>query len=205
MEAKLFAIKLEKRIKEAMDFISQETGDTLTKLYYKPIQETTYEILGKILLKKLEGVELGERQVPLPVEEFFQLIEKKDVKEEFRRIFSGIQFVEKDWLMYDVDMKEIYCNVGKGYIDAGGRFDQLNRKMVKEIFFNDMLQLAYKHTAMGMFKSLDDEWRRNAHRLERFRDWLIRKHEDLYGHDIVEVEEVYEAEVLETRTRNAGK
>jgi hypothetical protein len=77
--------------------------------------------------------------------------------------------------------------------------------MVKEIFFTDMLQLAYKHTAMGMFKSLDDEWRRNAHRLERFRDWLIRKHEDLYGHDIVEVEEVYEAELLETRTRNAGK
>jgi hypothetical protein len=203
MEAKLFAIKLEKRIKEAMDFISQETGDTLTKLYYKPIQETTYETLGRILLKKLAGVDIGERQLPVLVEEFFQLIEKKDVKEEFRRIFSGIQFVEKDWLVYDVDMKEIYCNVGRGYIDGGGRFDQLNRRTVKEIFFQNMLQLTYKHTAMGMFKSLDDEWRRNAHRIERFRDWLIRKHEDLYGHDIVEVEEVYEAEVLEPRTRNA--
>jgi len=205
MEAKLFAIKLEKRIKEAMDFISQETGDTLTSLYYKPIQETTYETLGKILLKKLAGVDIGERHVPLLVEEFFQIIEKKDVKEEFRRIFSGIQFVEKDWLAYDIDMKEIYINIGKGYIDAGGRFDQLSRKMVKDIFFNNMLQLTYRHTAMGMFKSLDDEWRRNSHRVERFRDWLIRKHEDLYGHDIVEVEEVYEAEVVEARGRNPAR
>jgi hypothetical protein len=205
MEAKLFAIKLEKRIKEAMDFISQETGDTLTKLYYKPIQETTYETLGRILLKKLAGVDLGERQVPLLVEEFFQLIEKKEVKDEFRRIFSGIQFVDKDWLVYDIDMKEIYCNIGKSYIDTGGRFDQLNRRMVKEIFFQNMLHLTYRHTAMGMFKSLDDEWRRNAHRVERFRDWLIRKHEDLYGHDIVEVEEVYEAEVVEARGRNPGR
>ena len=141
----------------------------------------------------------------MPVEEFFQLIEKKDVKEEFRRIFTGIQFVEKDWLVYDVDMKEIYCNIGKSYIDTGGRFDQLNRRMVKEIFFQNMLHLTYRHTAMGMFKSLDDEWRRNAHRVERFRDWLIRKHEDLYGHDIVEVEEVYEAEVVEARGRNPGR
>jgi hypothetical protein len=68
-----------------------------------------------------------------------------------------------------------------------------------------MLQLAYKHTAMGMFKSLDDEWRRNSHRVERFRDWLIRKHGDLYGHDIEEVEEVYEAEVVEARGRNPAR
>jgi len=205
MEGKLFAIKLERRIKEAMDYISRETGDTLTKLYYKPIQETTYETLGRLLLKKLEGVELLERQVPLMVEEFFQLIEKKEVKEEFRRIFSGVQFVEKEWLQYEMDMKEINTSIGKTYIDTGGRFDPISRKLVKEIFFNNMIQMTYKHTAMGMFKSLDDEWRKNAHRIERFRDWLIRKHEELYGHDIVEVEEVYEAEVLETRAKSTGK
>jgi len=205
MEAKLFAIKLERRIKEAMDYISRETGDTLTRLYYKPIQETTYETLGRLLLRKLGGVEQGERQVPLLVEEFFQLVEKKDVKEEFRRIFTGVQFVEKEWLQYEMDMKEINTTIGRTYIDTGGRFDPISRKLVKEVFFNLMLQMAYKHTAMGMFKSLDDEWRRNAHRIERFRDWLIRKHEELYGHDIVEVEEVYEAEVLETRAKNLGK
>jgi hypothetical protein len=205
MEAKLFAIKLERRIKEAMDYISRETGDTLTRLYYKPIQETTYETLGRLLLRKLAGAEQTERQVPLLVEEFFQLVEKKDVKEEFRRIFSGVQFVEKEWLQYEMDMKEINTTIGKTYIDTGGKFEPISRKLVKEIFFNLMLQMAYKHTAMGMFKSLDDEWRRNAHRIERFRDWLIRKHEELYGHDIVEVEEVYEAEVLETRAKNLGK
>ena len=202
MEAKTFAIKLERRIKEAMDYISRETGDTLTKLYYRPIQETTYETLGRLLLRKLEGVELTERHVPLMVEEFFQLIEKKDVKEEFRRIFSGVQFVDKEWLQYEMDMKEINTSVGKAYIDAGGKFEPISRRLVKEIFFTNMLQMTYKHTAMGMFKNLDDEWHRNAHRIERFRDWLIRKHEDLYGHDIEEVEEVYEAEVLETRTKN---
>ena len=205
MEAKLFAIKLERRIKEAMDYISRETGDTLTKLYYKPIQETTYETLGRLLLRKLEGLEQTERQVPLLVEEFFQLIEKKDVKEEFRRIFSGVQFVEKEWLQYEMDMKEINTSIGKTYIDTGGKFDPISRRLVKEIFFNNMIQMTYRHTAMGMFKNLDDEWRKNAHRTERFRDWLIRKHEELYGHDIVEVEEVYEAEVLETRARNTGK
>ena len=205
MEAKLFAIKLERRIKEAMDYISRETGDTLTRLYYKPIQETTYETLGRLLLRKLAGAEQTERQVPLLVEEFFQLVEKKDVKEEFRRIFSGVQFVEKEWLQYEMDMKEINTTIGKTYIDTGGKFEPISRKLVKEIFFNLMLQMAYKHTAMGMFKSLDDEWRRNAHRIERFRDLLIRKHEELYGHDIVEVEEVYEAEVLETRAKNLGK
>ena len=205
MEAKLFAIKLERRIKEAMDYISKETGDTLTRLYYKPIQETTFETLGKILLRKLAGVELTERQFPLLVEEFFQLVEKKEVKEEFRRIFSGVQFVEKEWLQYEIDMREIHMSVGKTYIDMGGKFDPVSRRLVKEIFFQNMLQMTYRHTAMGMFKGLDDEWKRNAHRIERFRDWLIRKHEELYGHDIVEVEEVYEAEVLETRGKNLGK
>ncbi len=205
MEAKLFAIKLERRIKEAMDYISRETGDTLTKLYYKPIQETTYETLGRLLLRKLEATEQTERQVPLMVEEFFQLVEKKEVKEEFRRIFTGVQFVEKEWLQYEMDMREMNTAIGKAYIDAGGKFDPISRRLVKEIFFQNMLQMTYKHTAMGMFKSLDDEWRRNAHRIERFREWLIRKHEELYGHDIVEVEEVYEAEVLETRAKNLGK
>ena len=205
MEAKLFAIKLEKRIKEAMDFISRETGDTLTKLYYKPIQDTTYEVLGKLLLKRLESVELGERQVPLLVEEFVQLMEKKDVKEEFRRMFSGIQFVEKEWMIYEMDMKDIHSEIGRCYIERNGRFEKVDRRMVTQLFFTIMVHNSYKLTAMGMFKSLDDEWRRNAHRIERFRDWLIRKHEELYGHDIVEVEEVYEAEVLETRARNLGK
>ena len=199
MEAKLFAIKLEKRIKEAMDFISRETGATLTKLYYKPIEEATHEILGRLLLKKLEGVELGERAIPVVVEEFAQLMEKKEVKDEFRRIFSGIQFVEKEWLIYEMDMREIYASVGKAYIDSGGRFDRVDRRLVRELFFGHMLHLTYKMTAMGMFKSLDDEWRRNAHRIERFRDWLLRKHEELYGHEVVEVEEVYEAEVVEAR------
>ncbi|MEM4729177.1 MAG: hypothetical protein QXH42_05395 [Thermoplasmata archaeon] len=201
MEAKLFAIKLEKRIKDAMDFISRETGATLTKLYYKPIEETTHEILGKLLLKKLEGVDIGERVIPLVVEEFVQLLEKKEIKDEFRRIFTGIQFVEKEWLVYEMDMKEIYTSIGRAYIDSGGPLDKVDRKLVKEIFFGHMLQLTYKLTAMGMFKSLDDEWRRNAHRIERFRDWLLRKHEELYGHEVVEVEEVYDAEVVDAKKR----
>ncbi|MEM2869585.1 MAG: hypothetical protein QW379_04075 [Thermoplasmata archaeon] len=199
MEAKLFAIKLEKRIKDAMDFIARETGATLTKLYYKPIEETTHEILGKLLLKKLEGVDIGERVIPLVVEEFVQLLEKKEIKDEFRRIFTGIQFVEKEWLVYEMDMKEIYTSIGRAYIDSGGPLDKVDRKLVKEIFFGHMLQLTYKLTAMGMFKSLDDEWRRNAHRIERFRDWLLRKHEELYGHEVVEVEEVYDAEVVDAK------
>ena len=120
MEAKLFAIKLERRIKEAMDYISRETGDTLTRLYYKPIQETTYETLGRLLLRKLVGAEQTERQVPLLVEEFFQLVEKKEVKEEFRRIFAGVQFVEKEWLQFEMDMKEINTTIGRTYIDTGG-------------------------------------------------------------------------------------
>ncbi len=199
MEAKLFAIKLERRIKEAMDFISRETGDTLSKLYYRPIEETTYEILGRILIRKLEGVELGERSVPPIVEEFVQMMEKREVKEEFRRIFSGIQFVDKEWLVYDMDMKEIHSHVGKSYLDNGGGFERVDKRLVKELLFSHMLQLTYKLTAMGMFKNLDDEWRRNSHRIVRFRDWLVRKHEDLYGHEVVEVEEVYEAEVLEAK------
>ncbi|MGQ9582990.1 MAG: hypothetical protein ACUVV6_05685 [Thermoplasmatota archaeon] len=199
MEAKLFAIKLERRIKEAMDFISRETGDTLTRLYYKPIEETTYEILGRILLRRLEGVDIGERSVPPIVEEFVQMMEKRDIKEEFRRIFSGVQFVDKEWLVYDMDMRDIQSHVGRAYIDAGGGFEKINRRFVKELLFSYMLQLTYKLTAMGMFKNLDDEWRRNTHRIERFREWLVRKHEDLYGHEVVEVEEVYEAEVLEAK------
>lgn len=199
MEAKLFAIKLERRIKEAMDFISQETGETLTRLYYKPIEETTYGILGRILLRRLEGVDIGKRSVPPIVEEFVQMMEKRDIKEEFRRIFSGVQFVDKEWLVYDMDLRDIQTHVGRAYIDTGGGFEKIDRKLVKELLFSYMLQLTYKLTAMGMFKNLDDEWKRNAHRIERFREWLVRRHEDLYGHEVVEVEEVYEAEVLEAK------
>jgi len=201
----LFAIKLPKAEKDAMNFTAQEMGKTLTKVFYKTIQETIYEQLGLVLLERLSRPNIEEeekgrkrsipsyikRTVPNIVVDFVHMMEEKDHKKEFHKIFSKLQFTEKEWLLYEIDLTKLAKNIGTRYLEEEGGFDPVDLGHAKELFFDYMIRMTYQLTAMGLLKTLDDEWEKNQARIERYKDELIAEYEQTFE-DALEVVEVVE-------------
>jgi hypothetical protein len=205
MKTELFAIKLPKKEKDAMNYTAQETGKTLTKVFYKAIQQTIYEQLGIVLLEKLSRPAIDKEEeseiarVPAYVRknaaniviDFVHLIEDKANKKDFHEIFENLQFAEKEYLLYEINSTELAYNLGKTYLDNDGGFEPPNLTLAKYLFFDYMIRQAYHLTAMGLLKTLDDEWTKNLPKIERFRDRMITQYEKTFE-DAVEVVEVVE-------------
>jgi hypothetical protein len=201
----LFAIKLPKNEKDAMSFTAQEMGKTLSKVFYKTIQKTIHEQLGLVLLDKLSRPTLEEeeegrrkripsyikRTVPNIVVDFVHMMEDKDKKKKFHKIFEKLQFTEKEWLLYEIDITRLAEDVGKRYLEEDGSFEPVDLGLAKELFFDYMIRMTYQLTAMGLLKTLDDEWIKNQARIERFKDELIAEYEQTFE-DALEVVEVVE-------------
>ena len=106
MNSKLFAIKIPENEKNAMDYISNVTTNTLSKIFYRPIQDAIYTNLGLILLYKIDlrnttkisdlGDEilkkdyLSNRSLPI-IEDFVSLMLDKNLKKSFWNIFGEIK------------------------------------------------------------------------------------------------------------------
>jgi hypothetical protein len=205
----LFALKLPKNEKDAMNFIADERGKTLTKVFYKTIQQTIYEQLGLVLLDKLsrprvevkrkDGQEAGrvpsyiKRNAPNVVVDFVHIMDIKEKKKNFHSIFEDLQFTEKEWLLYEIDITKLAKHMGKEYLDLEGSFEPPDLEMAKSIFFEYMIHMTYQLTAIGLLKTLDDEWQKNQARIERFKDELIAEYEQTFE-DALEVVEVVEVD-----------
>jgi hypothetical protein len=204
-KTELFAIKLPKKEKEAMNFTAQQTGKTLTKVFYKAIQHTIYEQLGLVLMEKLSRPKLDRNDVeeakippfirknaPNIVVDFVHLIQEEKNKKEFRSIFSNLQFTENEYLLYEIDVSELASYLGEHYLDEDGSFDPVDLNHAKYLFFDYMIRMTFQLTAIGLMKTMDDEWSKNSARLERFRDHLISQYEEIYegALEVVEVVEV---------------
>lgn len=201
----LFALKLPKAEKDAMNFIAQEKGKTLTKVFYKTIQQTIHEQLGMVLLERLSRPKVEDkkeegrskipsyikRTAPNIVVDFVHMMESKDRRKSFHAIFENLQFTEKEWLLYEVDVTKLSYHVGRHYLDMEGSFDPVDLDLAKEIFFDYMIHMTYQLTAIGLLKTLDDEWEKNQARIERFKDELMAEYEQTYE-DALEVVEVVE-------------
>lgn len=211
----LFALKLPKNEKDAMNFIADEKGATLTKVFYKNIQQTIYEQLGLVLLDKLSRPRVEgkkdkaddrrpsyvKRTAPNIVVDFVHIMDSKDHKKTFHAIFEDLQFTEKEWLLYEIDINKLAKHLGKEYLDADGGFDPVDLDMAKSLFFDYMIHMTYQLTAIGLLKTLDDEWQKNQARIERFKDELIGEYEQTFE-DALEVVEVVEVEDRAHRGRN---
>jgi hypothetical protein len=203
----LFALKLPKNEKDAMNFIANERSKTLTKVFYKNIQQTIYEQLGLVLLDKLSRPRVDikkekaegrmptyvKRNAPNIVVDFVHIMDSKDRKKTFHSIFEDLQFTEKEWLLYEIDVPKLARHMGKEYLDQDGVFEPVDLDLAKSIFFDYMIHMTYQLTAIGLLKTLDDEWEKNQARIERFKDELIAEYEQTFE-DALEVVEVVEVE-----------
>ena len=216
MNTKLFAIKIPDNEKNAMDYIAKSTNNTLSKLFYKPLQDAIYTNLGLILLYKidlrntLELTELNnelfnfeespERSLPI-IEDFVGLMLNKNLKTEFWSIFKNLQVNEKEFIFHKLNLSDIAFHVGKDYVSNFGGFEEIDVNLARDIFFNHMLESYFNITAVGSIQRLKQEWAGRKHQIKNFQNQILTKYlqrfrekkiEPIKVDEIVEVSEYIE-------------
>jgi hypothetical protein len=191
MNTKLFAIKVPENEKNAMDYISKITKNTLSKVFYKPLQNAIYTNLGLILLYKIdlrntakisdintEFFDLKEnpnQSLPI-IEDFIGLMLDKNLRTAFWSNFNDIQINEKDFLFHELNLTEIAFHVGKEYVSRFGNFDEIDLSLTRTIYFNYMLMTYFNITALGSIQKLNHEWTSHNHQIKNFQEQLITKY-----------------------------
>ena len=191
MDTKLFAIKIPENEKIAMDYISKATNNTLSKIFYKPIQEAIFAKLGLILLYKIDVrnntklTELPEelfshhltpsRSLPI-IEDFVSLILDKNLKSTFWKIFGNIQLNEKDFLLHELDINELTSSMGENYILNHGSLKEIDLNLARNLFFNYMLITYFNTTALGSIQKLNLEWSNHKSLIKQFQSQLIARY-----------------------------
>jgi hypothetical protein len=210
MNTKLFAIKVPENEKNAMDYISKITKNTLSKVFYKPLQNAIYTNLGLILLYKIDlrntakisdiNIEFFDikenpnQSLPI-IEDFIGLMLDKNLRTAFWSIFNDIQINEKDFLFHELDLTEIAFHVGKEYVSRFGNFEEIDLNLTRTIYFNYMLMTYFNITAMGSIQKLNHEWTSNNHQIKNFQEQLITKYLTRFQEKKVEamkVDEIFE-------------
>ena len=191
MNSKLFAIKIPENEKNAMDYISNVTNKTLSKIFYNPLQEAIYTNLGLILLYKIDlrnvtkltdlREELFNRKFlsghTLPIiEDFVRMLLDNNIKKSFWKIFSDLQLNEKDFLLFDLDIIDLANQLGKEYITKHGNFNEIDINLARNIYFNYMLMAYFNTTAVGSIKKLNFEWTTHQPLIIQFQSQIIAKY-----------------------------
>jgi len=206
MERQLFAIKLSGREKEAMDYTASQMGKTLSKLYYEPLKVSIHETLGLVLLYKVDRRRhtdlreldidtlreipthgLGENTPPI-ILDFYNLINEN--LKEFEAIFESVDFDHDLEPMHELDVRQVARELGAEYIDQGGNLKKVEFQLATQIFFQQMISLYYRNTAVGSLKNLNTEWYLKRMSINRFKDGLIRSYEKMAEKQPAEAMEV---------------
>ena len=193
-----------------MDFTAKITGRTLSKLYYQPLQSTIHELLGiailfkidrriSVNLKDIKTFNFGEddqEKLAIPIlEDFVEFMIEPNNRREFNEIFENVEFVVKDFLLYKLNIREISRAVGRIYLEKNGRLDKIDIGPAYDVFFEYMLFLYYKLTAIGSLKNLNTEWYNKRIKVQDFKTKLIQTYVNKYREEkaeAIEIEEVFE-------------
>jgi hypothetical protein len=208
MNTKLFAIKLPEEEKNAMEYISNSTNNTLSSIFYKPLQDAIYKNLGLILLYKIDlrstsrvpdmtkdafsSEDLINKSLPI-IEDFIGLMLDKKMRIDFWSIFAEIETNEKDLIFQNVNLAEIADHLGKEYLAQQGDFKELDLNLARHIFFNYMLTVYFNITAVGSIQRLNNEWSTHKHKLKEFQNQLINKYLTRFRNKKVEAIKIDEA------------
>jgi hypothetical protein len=214
METKLFAIKIPRRLKDAMDYTSKESGRTLSKLYYDSLQKTIFEIFGLVVLYKIDrrgetrledllsllsDKNVSQNIIPGVVADFLDLMDDDRNRQAFSDIFNNL-IIEEDGLTSEMDYLEIARYVGHAYLEREGNLEKIELSLGRDIFFNYMISVYYRTSAVGSLKVLNTEWYRKQRRVKAFQEELISQYLEKYKEekvDAIELEEVLEVIELE--------
>lgn len=191
MDSKIFAIKIPENEKNAMDYISNVTNNTLSKLFYKPLQNAIYSNLGLILLYKIDlrnATKLSQlhdellsyestssHSLPI-IEDFISLILDKNLKNVFWKIFGDMQLNEKDFLLHELNITELTNQMGKEYLITHGSMDEIDLTLARNIFFNYMLRNYFNTTALGSINKLNQEWNNHQPLIKQFQSQVIARY-----------------------------
>ena len=206
-EKSLFAIKMPLSEKKAMEFTRRETGWTLSKIYYQPLQEAIFEAVGHILINKIDhspstveslrkhilAIRQAKTEIPNIFHDVIDLINRDETKKWFTKIFEGIDFVDKGYTVYEIDVRDVARVLGREYIKKNGLFDDINVALAKDIFFEYMTELYYKLNAVGSLNTLNTEWYRRRTDIVGFKAELLREYERLYPREEIRAVEPIEA------------
>lgn len=198
MRRMMFAIKLPVKEKMAMDYISIETGEPLSRIFYDVIKVAVEETLGNVLIFRADlstrpdiPVQLPSRDEDIPppqiVREFDRLMETR--RKEFQAIFSKYDFASGEDFIYEIDMRKVARSVGKEYLEIVNDFEVVDMRLVREVIFTVLLYEYFIFTAVGPLKELEHVWRSRKREIDAFRDGLLKDYTDLYEH-VVEIVEV---------------
>ena len=210
MNNKIFAIKLPENEKNAMEYISNSTNNTLSKLFHKPLQTAIYKNLGLLLLYKIDlrntkkvpdmtqdifnTDQFTDQSLPI-IEDFIGLMLNKNLKTTFWAIFKSIPTNEKEFIFQNMNILEIAEHLGREYLAKQGDFNELDLNLARNIFFNYMLLTYFKITAVGSIQRLNNEWLNHQHQIRSFQSQLLAKYQSRFQDKKVEaikVDEVVE-------------
>jgi hypothetical protein len=213
MDTKLFAIKIPRRIKDAMDYTSKETGRTLSKLYYNSLQKTIYEIFGLVVLYKIDrrgntrledllslisDSDVAKNIIPGVVTDFLDLMEDEDNRQAFHEIFENL-VIEEDGVLAEMDFVEAARGIGHAYLEREGSLKKIDLELGRDIFFNYMISMYYRTAAIGSLKILNTEWYRKQRKIKEFQNGLIAQYLEKYKEEkveAIELEEILEVSEL---------
>ncbi|WP_455393196.1 hypothetical protein [[Eubacterium] cellulosolvens] len=210
MDSKIFAIKIPENEKIAMDYISTVTNNTLSKLFYKPLQSAIYSKLGLILLYKIDlrntakMSQLSEKLfnlesmsgLSLPIiEDFIGLILDKNIKTSFWKIFGDIKLNEKDFLLHELDIIDLANYMGREYLLSNANLEEIDIDLARSIFFNYMLRTYFNTTALGSINKLNLEWNNHQPLIRQFQSQITAKYLNKFQPkklEAIKVDEMFE-------------
>jgi len=213
MEKAIFAIKMSKSEKNAMDYTAKELSNTLSKIYYPYITSGMFNWLGIIIMYKMEvkrpgtidkyinyfitaeegfstaispqggmpggtlrDLETAQKELPPIIYEFIDLMERKNLKSRFDKVFTRVEFQGSDIFLSTLDLNRTAFNLGKQYFKANKDFSRTNFNLMKDIFFQNMLNEYFQSTAVGSIKTLQFEWYNKRTSINAFKNIMIKQY-----------------------------
>jgi hypothetical protein len=195
MEKKMFAIKLDSREKDAMDYVSRVTGSTLSSLHAPALRRRAMRNLGYVLLHVIHGEASDEedislfirdekqafhRHTPVVILNLVTLMGEETTHTEFSRIFPRMDSEAPSSFMQGVDLGHLAEEVGESYLGGGGPLTEPDRVLVLDTALEALLRLSYRNIARGSLEELTRTWEEAQPALRAFREALAGRYVKRY-------------------------
>lgn len=195
----MFGLMVPVREKQAMDFISDETGMPLSKIFYGTIHRSVEVALGRVLIEQVDIGRPADGMPILPVDrgatvpqvfrDFGRLMEIH--MDTFSTIFPKFNFTFDSTFANGLDVERVAREIGRDYLEAGRSFTTVPTDVVRAQLFRILLFEFYRTSAIGPIVDLEDAWRARKAEIGQISIEILKDYAEMYS-AVMEVEEVVE-------------
>ncbi len=215
MEQKHLGIKISKVEKEALDFISQRSHVTRSKLLYPEMRKIICRDLGVALMyllgySKKSDLEDMKRlllftdlkkesihlyKLPPSIHTFLRILSEKKVWKRFENLFDDIKFKkihpqEELEHVIELDILDIAEHLGTRYTELSGSLESIDMKLSKKILFERVLWDIYFHLSVSPARETEKQWYLGRSKVRSFQKTLVNRYDKIMQKKPVEVVEV---------------